>query len=597
MNPQQAGVRRVFWIFANLFALTWLGLPGWAADNQKPAGAEKKPNYPARPDTKNVKIIPEAWKTLGNKTIAPHELDQLLIKELNADKLQTAPRTTDEQFIRRVTLDLTGKLPLPADVEEFVKDADPAKRSKLIDRLLASDDYARHWARYWRETVVARATSERVKRGFQMPQRFEDWMFTQLKANHSWGQIAHDIIAATGELHYLPSPPGPSPDAARGERGEGNGEAFLLLSHEGPDGANERAAEVSRVFLGIQIQCAQCHDHPSDIWKRNQFHEMAAFFARTRERPVRNPDPSAQMKQIGIALVSLPRGEHQMPAKDDPKKTTTIQPKFLTGQTIKEGLDDFDRRKALANFITSKDNYWFSAAFVNRVWGELVGQGFYQPVDNMGPLQESTYPNVLLHLAGSFRASNYDVKGLFRLVMNSQAYQRQIRLGDQANEHLHFAGIYPTRLPADALWESLVGALGMFPAPPVGPQGMGPGGGRFAGRFGLEAVFRDTFGFDPSTKSDEVEGSVPQALMLMNNPAINNRMKAAGGTNLSKILNSYTDDSEAIKMLYLRTLARKPTVRELETCLAFIHEVGKRNDAFEDIQWTLINSAEFQSKR
>ncbi len=595
MKLQRTSLRRLAWILGSLLLATWLALPSLAADNKKPAanndskkpaGDDKKPNYPARPDARNVKIIPDAWQTVAHKAITSQELDQFLAKELKADKLQASPLTTDEQFIRRVSLDLIGKLPLPADVEEFVKSTEPAKRSKLIDKLLASDDYARHWARYWRETVMARATSERIKRGFQMPQHFEDWMFAELKANRSWGQIAHDIITATGELHF-------QPDDAKV-----SGEAFVLLSHEGPDGANERAAEISRVFMGIQIQCAQCHDHPSDIWKRNQFHEMAAFFARTRERRVVNPDPKAGNRQLGIALQSLPRGEHQMPDKDDPKKTTTIEPRFLTGQTLSPGLDDLARRQALAGFITSKDNYWFSAAFVNRVWGELVGQGFYQPVDNMGPLQEATYPNVLLQLAGSFRATNYDAKTLFRLVMNSQTYQRQIRLGDQANEHLHFAGIYPTRLPADALWESLVAALGGFAPPPSGPPGMVPGGGGpYARRMGFEAIFRETFGFDPSTKSDEVEGSVPQALMLMNNPAINGRMRAFGGTNLAKILNSYSDDCEALNMLYLRSLARKPSAHEVETCLAHIKEVGKRNEAFEDIQWALINSAEFQTKR
>src|SRR5262249_61635117 len=125
------------------------------------------------------------------------------------------------------------------------------------------------------------------------------------------------------------------------------------LGHMGPDADNERAAETSRLFLGIQIQCAQCHDHPSDIWKRNQFHELAAFFGRTRER--RNAGGGG----IKFELVCAPQGEHRMPGLDDPRKTTVIHPRFLDGKAIAERESDLERRKALAEAITSKDNYWF----------------------------------------------------------------------------------------------------------------------------------------------------------------------------------------------------------------------------------------------
>jgi hypothetical protein len=289
------------------------------------------------------------------------------------------------------------------------------------------------------------------------------------------------------------------------------------------------------------------------------------------------------------------RGEHQMPNLADPKKSTTIFPKHLTGESYTQGGADAERRKALADWITSGDNYWFSAAFANRAWGEMMGQAFYQPVDAMGPLQQATYPDVLLRLAASFKASDYDIRELFRLIANTDAYQRQIRLGDSPDEHLHFAGSYPSRLNGDTLWDALQGALGQMqqgPRPPV----TGPAN-RFAGRGGIERQFKDLFEFDPSTKSDEVEGSIPQALMLMNNPVITNQMKATGNTVLAKILNAYPQDDEAIRMVYLRTLARKPTMKELDTCRAFVKTIGNRAEAYEDILWSLINSTEFQTKR
>ena len=140
----------------------------------------------------------------------------------------------------------------------------------------------------------------------------------------------------------------------------------------------------SRIFLGIQIQCAQCHDHPTDVWRRHQFHELTAYFARDRERLVRDTSTTdtKQVRFIGLELVSLPFGEHRMPSKTDPRQSTVTSPRFLDGKAPREGLSDVERRKALADAVVSKQNYWFAGAYVNRVWGELMGQSFFTPVDS-----------------------------------------------------------------------------------------------------------------------------------------------------------------------------------------------------------------------
>ena len=252
----------------------------------------------------------------------------------------------------------------------------------------------------------------------------------------------------------------------------------------------------------------------------------------------------------------------------------------------------------MAKQVTSKDNYWFSAAFVNRIWGELMGQAFYQPVDNMGPLQDATFPGVLLRLAGSFRSTDYNVKQLYRVILNTEVYQRQTRIGESAQDHLKFAASYPTRLHTDALWDSLVNVLGEFengPAQARLRQQQGKAA-RFL-RAGLQGQFGDMFDFDPSTKSDEVEGTVPQALMLMNNQQFNGRIRATGTTILAGILKKNPDDEGAIKTLYLHALARKPSDRELQICVDYIRETKNRNEAYEDLLWSLINSTEFQTRR
>jgi hypothetical protein len=301
------------------------------------------------------------------------------------------------------------------------------------------------------------------------------------------------------------------------------------------------------------------------------------------------------MRLVGYELIALPRGEHEMPDKADPKKTFTTYPRFLDGKAPPKDQTDKARRQSLAEAIVNKNNYWFAGAFVNRMWGELMGQSFYQPVDDMGPLKEAVFASVLTRLAAAFRATNYDVKDLLRTVMNTQTYQRQIRLGDETAEHLHFAAAYPKKLPADALWQSLVGTLGQMGGPPPGV--VPPLAAMFGVRPGLEGEFKRIFEFDPSLKADEIEGSIPQALMLMNNPQINQKIRATGSNLLGRILSAYPQDDEAVEILYLRTLARKPTSNEREKCQTFIKKVGKRNEAFEDILWALINSTEFQTKR
>jgi hypothetical protein len=319
-----------------------------------------------------------------------------------------------------------------------------------------------------------------------------------------------------------------------------------------------------------------------------QFHELAAYFARTRERPIREG-----MRMVGVELVAAKNGEHEMPSKEDPKKGLLTHPQFLNGHTPGKDLGDLPRRQSLAKDIVDKNNYWFAGAYVNRLWGVLMGQSFYEPVDDMGPQKTAVFPSVLTRLTGSFRGSNYNMKALFREIMNSETYQRQIRLSED-EDHLHFAAAYPTRLPGDTVWQSLTSVLGT-----MGPPAGAPNRPAFRGPQGLEGLVKFEFNFDPSLRAEDVEGSIPQALLLMNNPTINQKIKAQGTNLLGRILSSFPSDEDALRALYLRTLARKPTDRELERCKRHITETGtgKRSEAFEDILWALLNSTEFQSKR
>jgi Protein of unknown function (DUF1549) len=247
----------------------------------------------------------DAWKGAPTAPLEPGEIDRLLEKEAKNGKTNLAALTTDEQFLRRIRLDLTGQLPSVEEIEQFLADKDPARRSKWIEKLQASDAYARHQARYWRHAVSA----VEAPFGNAHEPAFEDWLFEQFKQNKSWGEIVRAKITAEGSLK-------------KGEKDQ-NGALFFLGRHNGVDGDIERAAETSRLFLGIQLQCAQCHnDRRMKIWKHVQFHELAGFFARMTVG-----GSSGQLIKVG----SKKFGEHKMPKKEANEFFLT-PPRFLDGK-------------------------------------------------------------------------------------------------------------------------------------------------------------------------------------------------------------------------------------------------------------------------
>ncbi len=522
-----------------------------------------------------VELQPHDWQRRASKPVTSSEVDQLLLQEMRTSGYpsKTSPPTTDEQFIRRASLDLTGQLPSPTDTLRFIAATESDKRSQLINQLLDSDAFARHWARFWRDVVTARITN---RRSMGLTRSFEEWLYEQLRANRSWAEMTRSILTAEGELRFTLNQPSAE-----------NGSLFFLVAHDS-DEAEERAAETSRVFLGIQIQCAQCHNHPTEKWSREQFHEFAAYFAR-----IKYDQLFIDKKLSGVQLITLSDREHKMASLKNPTVTSVTHPRFLDGQVPGAHLTDRERRQALADTIVSKQNHWFAAAHVNRVWGELMGRSFYRHVDDLGPSKDVIFPEVLLALTGSFQASDYDPKTLFRTIMNTHAYQSQIARDESPSSSFPFAAAISRRLRADALWDSLIHVLGKVEH---GARFHTGGGVRFNASF-LEGRFRAEFDFDPSLDLDEVNGTIPQALFLMNNQVLNKHIQVTKTSVLGGVLRDYPADADAVERVYLLALARKPTARELTRCTEYIAASSTRAVAFEDILWALINSTEFQHKR
>jgi hypothetical protein len=607
--------------------------------------------------------------------VVASEVDKLILAELQKVGLQAADRCSDEDFLRRASLDITGQLPTPDAIATFRSDTRTDKRSALIDKLIDSPEFGLNWARYWRDVIYTRATEQRSR--FNQDE-FTDWMAGQWNKSVGWNTTVSAMLTAVGNVEEHP-------------------ETGLIFAQ----GAipEDVAAEACRVFLGIQLQCANCHDHPSDIWKRNQFHELAAYFPRISEkrkndgnkpefeiasvnsdRPdkqrgefmhehpdlfvqaydrnqdhklskeelasgpktrgkraaaMRSMDDMNNMSEMrpgkippkiierlfavadtnkdGLLSVeeikSAPRQEnkkkgalehHMVDLKNPDSPGEVINPKFFVdGSKLSHGLSDEDRRRAVAKSFTSPENPWFARAIVNRVWAEMLGEGFYMPVDDLGPTRSARYPEAMELLCRNFVASGHDPKWLIRTVANTETYQRKIQSKSDAESALPFASATPVTLRSDVIFNSLMQVFGVTEAQMGGRAAQAklakdkPRAILQSPRFLFDALF----GVDPSVPKDEITGTIPQSLMMMNSRIFRAGISAKGESRLGSILKEHKDDREALRELYLLVLAREPSAKEVEICSHYIADVKARPEAYEDLMWSLLNSSEFISRR
>jgi hypothetical protein len=478
------------------------------------------------------------------------------------------PPVDDATFLRRVSLDLTGQLPTPREVEAFVADRAADKRARLIDRLLASDAYAVNWGRYWRDVLTYHTPASGNYLRWQL---FDHWLVEQVRTNRPWDDVVTALVTADG-INDECAP------------------VNYLTSHFG--NPVEIAATTSRVFLGVQLQCAQCHDAKTESWKREQFHELVAFFGRARL--VQHKDVDG--RGTPYAIEGVAEGQYCMTAKKDPTRLISMTPRFLTGEKVSADAPDAERRATLARFLTGPKNPWFAKAYVNRIWTCLMGWGFYPGLADLGGDTPPQYPEVLDLLAREWTASGHDVRWLFRTLANTQAYQRHLQPRPHS-EAAPVVAVCPSRLRPEQIFEAMVRALGFdendktipAPAPNSAPA--------VARHTGLRNMVYQAFKVDPSLPAEEVEGTIPQTLLMMNSALVNAYTKASGKTFLAQALAKGMGDDDILTALYERTLARKPRPQELATCKRYLKTVGNRQEALEDVFWSLINSTEFLTKQ
>ncbi len=493
---------------------------------QSAFAADDPPQAPANDATADITrqidaIFAEAWRAQG---VTPTE------------------RTGDAAFIRRVTLDLTGIIPEVGEVRAFLADERPDKRERLIDELLQRPRHSAHLAGLWREVLLPRTVEPSLAAGF------ENWLQDRFLTNQPYDELVREILLARGGF-------GQSPPVT-----------YYAALNTSP---SELAASTSRAFLGVQIRCAECHDHPFTDWKQADFWGLAAFFARTR-------GPGDMYGSA--ALDDGPSGEVQIP-----KTTQTVAPALLDGAQVELTAGE-PRRSVLARWMTADENPYFAHAAVNRVWSILFGRGLVQPVDDFGAHNPATHEAVLDLLARDFIAHDYNLQRTFRIVAATDLYQLSSVPAAGDNSPLVTYTSMPVRsLSARQVYECLIQAAGRRdPAD------------RAASNVYAERIAFVTEVEAPTRQATEFQGGIPQALTLLNGPLVTGLTDPQQSDRVAALVdNPFLSSEERIEVLFLATLSRPPEPGELQGTLEWLKRSNDQAQALSDTLWALLNSSEF----
>ncbi|MDK2972274.1 MAG: hypothetical protein PWP23_2029 [Candidatus Sumerlaeota bacterium] len=553
-------------------------------------------------------------------------IDAALEQAQTAAGVQPAGRADDAEFLRRLTLDVRGRVPSIEETVAFLKDDSPHKRTDAIEAALASPERGENWAAYWDKVLLGtldQPQSPEVQ--YAIKSTWRAWAAEQFNANRPWDAFMTETVAARGRTDEAPE----ALPIARWQRSP-----------------ESMAGTMSRAFLGNQIQCAQCHDHKTNPELTQQkFWEFTAFFSNTRAIPVR-PEPGAGMQRPRYAVEVADIGPKWGVPIPDVKPAMEVTPHYLDGTPARQRIVDASgrampadelrqhyrtlarmrnearkangagniematelmqkynelpevrdtRRDQLAEMIATRDQQQFAANFVNRLWARFFGRGFVEPVDGWGEGAEAVHPELLEALTADFIASGYDIRALERTILNTRAYQRSPRpaeTGADASELFAHAAVRP--LSPDQLLASLIEVTRTDAArSPAERQRFERLQMRYASQF------VHVFGNDEMEWTSTFEPSIPRALFLMNDKAINAALRGKDGEGVVQRIAMSTDDpQEQARYLYLAILSREPETAERVALAGELRDAAAQSKAqwqalVEDAAWALMNSTEF----
>ncbi|QDV16122.1 hypothetical protein Pan153_07430 [Gimesia panareensis] len=494
-----------------------------------------------------------------------HQIDQLITQARQQQQVQAAPRSTDAEFMRRVYLDLTGKIPPVAEVRQFLADSAPDKRERLIDRLLASPGFVVHFTSLWRNILIPEAGTDPLARQ-QVPE-FEAWLRSQLQQDISYDALVRAIVG--GPFDETTRTTGQTAAA------EPTARAFYLVKQLKPESL---AASTSRAFLGVRIECAQCHDHPFDTWKQDQFWQFAAFFAN-----IDQPQPNTFVTPANLREVT------GKPEIKIPDTNRLVEATYLNGKQPDWKETPSSPRQRLSEWITSAQNPYFAKATANRVWSLFFGRGIVDPVDDFSSTNPASHPELLEEMARAFQKHDYDLKYLIREITNSETYQLTSRQTDPSQSRVEWYGKMPTRgLTAEQIFANLVQATGFFrQTGETDPQLIAPG------MNSPQAEIQDLFKTE-SENQLEPRATILQALVLMNGTFMTNATSLEQSDVFTAIVDFPGQSVEQkIEAFYLSTLSRPPTDTELNKLKTYIDSSEVKTEAYANLFWALLNSSEF----
>lgn len=511
--------------------------------------------------------------------------------------IEPSPLATDEEWIRRVYLDVVGHIPPEEAVDAFLKNDGENKRAAVVDRLLRDSGYARNWATVWANLLVGRQPRTPGVRRDEL----EKFLRDSFAANTPWNETVYALVSAEGAADQNPA-------------------ANFLLAHLNQD-AVPATALTARLFLGVQVQCTQCHDHPFTKDKQDRFWELNSFFQQTDV--VSRAPLSRETASAGIATAGSP-SEEVASMETVPASVPEIVTRKVGGPIYYETLrgemraafpvyaghkidpgPTVNRRRELGRLIARGDDRQLALAMVNRTWQHFFGHGFTRPVDDMGPHNAPNNPEVLNRLAKEFVASGYDFKQLVRWICATDAYQRASTLdaGNASDDPTTgtaplFSRVYLKPLAAEQLYDSLLVATRAKSSARTDWNDVG------RRREDWVRQFVYSYATEENDEAALPAGSISQALTMMNDRIVEGALAIEPGTLLFDVVHDATDDAAKIRRLSRSALARDPTQAELHAALARLHaaRTAARSDkgrdqaaanALADVFWAYLNANEF----
>jgi hypothetical protein len=489
-------------------------------------------------------------------------IDRTVFGKLKVLGIPPSPLADDATYLRRVCIDITGTTPTAGEANAFLADKDPAKRDKLVDRLLASPAYADYFANKW--NMVLR-NKKRNAVDTEGTYEFYQWIWNSLYDNKPYNHFVREILTASGDPRISPA----------------------VIWYREVDEVNEQVEDTAQLFLGLRIQCARCHHHPFEKWSQDDYYSFSAFFSRLARKPLADaPNTKLREKRLfhneGIAEASNPR------------TGKLLRPTALGGKPLVIP-PDHDPRVRLADWMSQPNNPFFARALVNRYWKHFFSRGIVEPEDDMRQTNPPSNPELLDEFAKHFVANGFDIKDLVRTICTSSTYQlSSLPNDDNLKDRQNFSRYYPKRLSAEVLYDAfhrVTATSQSYSGLPAGTQAMqlpDPGEGTY-----FLKVFGQPQGDTACECERSQEANLAQSLHLLNSSEVQDKISSSAGR--AALLAADKRPAEAkIRELYRWVYAREPNTDELQIATAHLSKHRKDiRPAYEDIVWALINTKEF----